>query len=268
LLIKKPWRTMKWGESEKMLQKLQEFQLNHISEHLRILVVGPAGAGKSAFITSVNTAIQGRNTCLAHSLSGGNNVTCKYTIYSLDIDNDGSYPFLFGDTMGLEEGSSTALTKDIISILHGHVQKEYPFNSETELTAESNYYNKTPTLSDKVHCLVFVIPADRIDSSSDKIVDQIKEILQKAHDLGIPVVIVMSKVDKVCPHVKEDLKMIYRSKKIKQKLEECSVNLGVPLNYIFPVKNYHDEIENNAEVDVLLLTAATNIVNFANDFVK
>ncbi|KAF4075399.1 hypothetical protein AMELA_G00234080 [Ameiurus melas] len=75
-------------------------------------------------------------------------------------------------------------------------------------------------------------------------------------------------VDKVCSLVSEDLKRIYESKNIKAKMEECSVRLGVPLNYIFPVKNYYEEINTNAETDILILTAVTNILEFANDFVK
>lgn len=51
-------------------------------------------------------------------------------------------------------------------------------------------------------------------------------------------------------------------------MEECSSSLGIPMNYIFPVKNYHKEIDTNAETDMLILMALTNIVNFANDFVQ
>ncbi|KAL7845590.1 hypothetical protein AOLI_G00237820 [Acnodon oligacanthus] len=65
-----------------------------------------------------------------------------------------------------------------------------------------------------------------------------------------------------------DLKMIYRSKKIRDKIEECSNTLGVTKNYIFPVKNYSEEITTNTGVDILILMAVTNIVNFANDFVE
>ncbi|KAK3530268.1 hypothetical protein QTP86_022419 [Hemibagrus guttatus] len=83
---------------------------------------------------------------------------------------------------------------------------------------------------------------------------------------GIPQVVIMTKVDVACPHVKENLKMIYRSKKIKERMEQCSNDLGIPLTYIFPVKNYHEEINNNNEIDILLLMALTSIVNFANDF--
>ncbi|KAK3510879.1 hypothetical protein QTP70_022838, partial [Hemibagrus guttatus] len=120
--------------------------------------------------------------------------------------------------------------------------------------------NSDLILNDKFHCLVFVLPADKISEMSN----QMKQILQNAH--GIPQVVIMTKVDVACPHVKENLKMIYRSKKIKERMEQCSNDLGIPLTYIFPVKNYHEEINNNNEIDILLLMALTSIVNFANDF--
>lgn len=39
------------------------------------------------------------------------------------------------------------------------------------------------------------------------------------------------------------------------------------MNCIFPVKNYHKEIDLNDEMDVLLLSALKHILNFANDYV-
>ncbi|XP_047659231.1 uncharacterized protein LOC113663660 [Tachysurus fulvidraco] len=264
----KPWRPVNWSEREPMLQTLREFRLNQSVEHLRILFVGPAGSGKSAFITSVNTALQGRITYLAHSLTACTSVTSKYTVYKLNKGTEGSFfPFVLGDTMGLEEASG-ARQEDIISILNGHMQEGYTFNSQEDLTAECNYYNRTPHLNDKVHCLVCVISADTVAQIPDKLSKKLHLILKGAKESAIPVVVIMTKVDAACPHVKENMKMIYRSKKIREQMQKCNELLHIPLTYIFPVKNYHEEINNNNEIDVLILTAVTNIVNFANDFVK
>lgn len=53
--------------------------------------------------------------------------TCsQYNVYKLNKDTDGSFfPFVFGDTMGLEHDSGGARTNDIISILNGHMQEGY-----------------------------------------------------------------------------------------------------------------------------------------------
>lgn len=38
--------------------------------------------------------------------------------------------------------------------------------------------------------------------------------------------------------------------------------------HIFPVKNYHEEIETNDDMDVLILQALTQIIQLANDNMK
>ena len=44
--------------------------------------------------------------------------------------------------------------------------------------------------------------------------------------------------------------------------------MGFPLNCIFPLKNYHTEIELKDEVDILILSALKMILNLANDRVN
>ncbi|CAB1342293.1 unnamed protein product [Coregonus sp. 'balchen'] len=51
-------------------------------------------------------------------------------------------------------------------------------------------------------------------------------------------------------------------------MEECSARLGVPVNCILPVKNYHEETDLNDDIDVLLLGALEQIVDFADEFSK
>lgn len=51
-------------------------------------------------------------------------------------------------------------------------------------------------------------------------------------------------------------------------MELCSDKLGVPMNCIFPVKNYHQEDGTNINMDILIFKAMLNIVNFASDFVE
>lgn len=45
----------------------------------------------------------------------------------------------------------------------------------------------------------------------------------------------------------------------------CNSKIGVPMNLIFPVKNYHEETQTNDVADVLILNAFQQIVCTANE---
>ncbi|XP_076839261.1 interferon-induced protein 44-like [Brachyhypopomus gauderio] len=271
-----PWRPVTWNderEKDLMLEKVKKFQLRiaHISQ-LRILLDGPVGAGKSSFINSISNALRGCNTAAALASSSGLSFTLKYKTHRFKKDLPGSYyPFVFNDIMGMETGSIQGVhSDDIIRILKGHIKEGYTFNPVSSITKEKDkeYYNISPSLNDKVHCLVSVIPANSISLISEDVIKKLQTVRDKARDLGIPQVIVMSMVDKACTIVQGDLTKVYHSKKIKEKMQECSNRLGVPMNYIFPVQNYYEQITNNINMDILLLMAITDIITFANDYVE
>lgn len=48
-------------------------------------------------------------------------------------------------------------------------------------------------------------------------------------------------------------------------IEECSNLVGVPINHIFPVKNYHHEMDTDEDMDALIFKALDQIVNIAVD---
>lgn len=50
-------------------------------------------------------------------------------------------------------------------------------------------------------------------------------------------------------------------------MEVCSVRLGVTVDCIYPVKNYHEERSTDAKVDILILDALHKIISIANDYV-
>ncbi|XP_016375352.1 interferon-induced protein 44 [Sinocyclocheilus rhinocerous] len=270
--LDKPWRTVSWTEAEKqqLLRTLNNFKTGSTEVNtLRMLLHGPVGAGKSSFFNSMDNVLQDRITtrALADSLSGKSfTMECKQ--FNLRKKAGSYFPFTFTDIRGMEQEEGNGVhPKDIPKILLGHVKNGYICNAENPISEGNPKYNENPSLNDRIHCLVAVIPANSISLMEQIVIDQLRKVRQKARDLGIPQVIIMTKVDEVCPLVKGNLEKVYASKKIKEKMEECSMRLGVPVNCIFPVKNYHDEDPGNTKMDILILKALLNIVNFASDYV-
>ncbi|XP_053332770.1 interferon-induced protein 44-like [Clarias gariepinus] len=142
------------------------------------------------------------------------------------------------------------------------------FNPLNPIAETDPNYISNPGLKDRVHCLVSVLPADRISLIPDEAIQKMRDVRKKASDLGIPQVVILPMVDKACPLVNKTLRKIYESKKVKEKMEVCSQRLGVPMNCIFPLLNYAEQITNDMHTDILILMGATNIVSFANDYVE
>ncbi|XP_052399195.1 interferon-induced protein 44-like [Carassius gibelio] len=256
------WRTFDWREKEALKERLKTFTpSNPDVTNIKILVAGQIGAGKSSFIDSVLSAFQGEivNEALTDRRTKR---LIKYRIRSGHAD----LPFEICDIKGLEpEKISKSQIDDIVKTIYGHVKEGYEFGKKP-LTRDDEHYNENPSLSDQAFCLVYVIEANTFQPYAEdkRIIEKLRNIHQEISDKGIPQVIVMSKVDEASYLVKNDLQMVYRSSIIKEKMELCSAKLGVPVSHIFPVKNYHNEINTNDVVDVLILKALDQIVRSAD----
>ncbi|KAL7873913.1 hypothetical protein SRHO_G00048830 [Serrasalmus rhombeus] len=186
---------------------------------LRFLLYGPIGSGKSSIINTIKTIFKGRLfvNSLAASEKSDRSFSKRYE--KSEIGKDGLLPFTFHDVRGLEkEDKGGWNTQDIISALEGHMKEGYEFKSTTDLTEDSQYYIKDPSLNDQIHCLVNVIPADTISMITDDLIRNMKKVREEASRMGIPQVVFMTRVDRACPLTKKDLRSVYKSRKIREKV--------------------------------------------------
>uniref|UniRef100_A0A3Q1H898 G domain-containing protein n=1 Tax=Acanthochromis polyacanthus TaxID=80966 RepID=A0A3Q1H898_9TELE len=205
--------------SQENLNFVKSYQpRNKEVKHLRILLIGPVGSGKSSFINSVDGVFQDRITGRAavDAVIGGS-VTNKYTTYKISKDPEGSYSFVFNDTMGFERSAGRGVhVEDIKLALKGHVKDGYKFCAST----------------------------------------------------GIPQLVLITKIDEACPKVRRNIKNAYWSKFLKEQVDKFICLLGIPLNCIFLVKNYHSETRISDDIDALILVALREMVYFGEDFLN
>ncbi|KAF5889998.1 interferon-induced protein 44-like, partial [Clarias magur] len=213
----RPWRKMHWGSKDVIEEKLRNFRLHNV-KFVRILVVGEVGAGKSSFINSVNNAFQGRITSMALVDGiGGTSFTKVYKTHYIQGKDASPLPFVFNDIMGLESSESGAPVQDIIKALRGFLQEGYRFNPASPLSSNDAGYRSSPSLEDQTSCLINIIAADKISLMHKEVLRKLKDIREAASQRNMPQVIIMTRVDVVCPLVLHDIKKIYTSKKIKEK---------------------------------------------------
>ncbi|XP_018539885.2 interferon-induced protein 44 [Lates calcarifer] len=269
-LLDEPWRQINWGkDKQRDLHYMKNFKHRTEGQQLRILLHGPPGAGKSSFINSVQSVLLGRMYTLALAANIAHECfTKQYSTYEIQKENPETfYPFVFNDTRGLSQHRGV-LADDVKLALRGHVKDGYMFNPESKLSEGNEFYNKSPTVNDKVHVLVCIVPADTLSSMSDKTVQKLRDIRLEASRLGIPQVTVLTKVEEACPEIKRDLKNVYRSINLKEKMQKFSADVGIPMNCIFPVRNYYEEIDLYDDTDTLILSAMRRIIDHGEDFIN
>ncbi|XP_062264916.1 interferon-induced protein 44-like [Platichthys flesus] len=270
-LFEEPWREVseKYKDNLKFVKSYQP--QNKQVEHLRILLHGPVGAGKSSFINSVDTVLKGRSAGRAQTNTSyaGSSFSKQNRTFKFHKNAEATYSFVFNDIMGFEEDSDCGVSvEDVKLALRGHVKEGYKINPNQELKEGVDGYNSDPTLGDKVHVLVCVIPVDSECLLSDKVVEKFKEVRLAASELGIPQLAIITKVDEACPEVKKDTSNIYKSKYLKEQVEIFHQQLGLPMNCIFLVRNYNPEIESNDKINAAIVCALKQMLLYGEDYLN
>ncbi|KAG2465659.1 IF44L protein, partial [Polypterus senegalus] len=258
-------------------QKLKDKLMNLIMTYkptvtsvsqVRVLLVGPIGAGKSSFFNSINSVFRGHVTSQAIAGCAVTSVTKQFRTYSIKAGREGKQlPIVLCDTMGLEEVSGAGVcVEDIANIAMGNIPDRYQFNPSAPIHSKIPGCIKSKTIKDKIHCVAFVIDACKVKIMPSKLEDKLLAIREKLNLLGVPQLVLLTKVDEACPLVAEDIRNVYRSRFTERKIQEVGARLGVPVSCIVPIQNYSRELELDDNVNILLLSAIIQMLRFADNY--
>ncbi|WAR10981.1 IFI44-like protein [Mya arenaria] len=218
------------------------------SGDVRILLLGPVGSGKSGFVNTVQSAFSGRLRQLAPVGNGEQSITTQFKPYRLRTRSGGHPNLRLCDIPGMERRLGLDIT-DLGFLLDGNVPEQY-----------------TPPRSREVHCVALVV-----DTSADKeteTVNWLKTFTRLVTKRGIPLAILLTKIDLTFPTLTEDLSGVFKSQAIETKVNKASSIFGVPRNNVWPVKNYENEDCVDDDVTILSLLALQRLVHLAEDYIE
>ena len=86
--------------------------------------------------------------------------------------------------------------------------------------------------------------------------------------LGLPQVVLLTKIDKICPDVKVDVTRTFTSSAVSAAVGKVANIMGLPRARVLPVKNYENETGQVVGIDILVLEALKRCLDLANDFIE
>ncbi|XP_028301466.1 interferon-induced protein 44-like isoform X3 [Gouania willdenowi] len=265
---KSQWRKMEWTEERKinLMKSIKSYSPDREGvNQARVLLLGPVSSGKSSFVSSVHSVFNGRVTNRAMVGSYTSGFTKKLQSFNIGSERGEPTGLVLCDLMGLRDGQMTGLSlHDILSVIKGHVPDGHKFHPHQPFDTQTVGYVKRPSLKDRIHCVAFVVDATKILSYPQGLRQTFHQLRKYISDLGVHQVALLTHVDRICQETNEDVSHVYKSKIVGSMMEKAGALLGMSTSYIVPVKNYSSELEVDLSTDVLLLTAADHILQYAH----
>uniref|UniRef100_A0A8C4T0E4 Interferon-induced protein 44-like n=1 Tax=Erpetoichthys calabaricus TaxID=27687 RepID=A0A8C4T0E4_ERPCA len=159
-LLPFPWQELIWTTQKRsqMRDSIVSYKPpTNLVTKTRVLLVGPVGAGKSSFISSVYSVLEGAVTC--QTIVGtekAQSFTTKFTSYNIKAVRGGEATSLvLCDMMGMGDAEVQGVNvKDVLEVIKGHVPERYKFNPSKAISQDSTGYVSEPTLKHKIACVV------------------------------------------------------------------------------------------------------------------
>lgn len=266
-----PWREypddiFSKNTKERLLKKILDMSLPDPCKSINIMVMGNIGAGKSSFINTLFTVFRNNGHISTIASPHGINVsstTKRFHEVILTTLRDGKTIRIY-DCRGVHchEWSSTDYKDDLIKAVDGCIRKNYQFQKDSGIQEDSVFFNKNPTISDKMHCVLYVTESNQVQQ------EILMHVREHVDDNVIPLRVILTKVDQLNLCGDGNLSGIFRSRQVNRKVESVQKMFGIQENQILPIANYVNGMTQNIVQDVLALLTIDEILQDAISYIQ
>lgn len=270
-----PWRTFEYhgftdDAKSKLYEAIESLALPDQCEAINLIVMGDAGSGKSSFVNTLKTVLRDNDHIANVAPSYGTNFpSTTRRLHEIILKTyDSGHKLVINDCRGIPRDVTerNIYESDLQNIINGHIKKNYEFQTDREIQKNDGLYREKPTISEKMHCVLFVVNADMLDKGREY--STLKNIQHYLADNDIPLQIILTKMDKLDLCGLGDCSGIFQSMHASKKVQLAKTIFGVHDNQIQPIANYVDETRRSNIKDILALQAILNIFQEALTYIE
>ena len=85
---------------------------------------------------------------------------------------------------------------------------------------------------------------------------------------GVPVIALLTKIDAISGHVRQDVSTVYHSSKIRDGISKTADLVGVPGGAVFPIYNYSSQTETDRNINLLAASLLLKVLKAADDRIR
>ncbi|XP_053391536.1 uncharacterized protein LOC128554302 isoform X2 [Mercenaria mercenaria] len=227
-----------------------------------ILLLGAIGSGKSSFF---NTVFAGSVKSHAPARSANaESVTNEIHAYELKSKSGKHLNLQIFDIRGFDE--NRGYNDELEYILNGRLPAGFTFPEEPAPVKEDKLIHAS--LKNEMHLVCFVTGTSGVDAFTKKLRENINNIKECVNRKGLPVVVVVTKLDEFSENIFEDANQVYRCFEAHDAIKKVSDFFGIQEKYIFPIVNYINDDEIKEGKDMLTLHALDEMVRLTNDYIE
>lgn len=152
-------------------------------------------------------------------------------------------------------------------ILDGNLPNHYTFKVYPSSSNIKGFVKK-PTVGEKMHVVAFVLDSSALDFLSKKVLSTLWEMKSFVVERGIPHVVLLTHIDKICNLEIDNVQNVFTSARIETAVNKTARVLGIPRSHVLPVKNYEKETLLKTNINIMALITLRRLLMFADDFLE
>ena len=208
-----------------------------------VLIFGPKGSGKSAFINSVHAMTQSyadgeamRAFVPVHG--GGDHCTVRYNA----IEGMVGLPLAFWDTWGVAPGEYNG--NELELIMQGKLPAGWEKDENVGLAEEND---AATAEENRPHAVIFMLPAEWIYDSESNDMVKLKAEFTKIKRMGVNPLVLLARVDELEPTIRDDPSA--PGETVQNARKKAAKLLGIGEGDVLPSVNYLEEHKKSFKVD-------------------